>query len=1027
QSGVAYISAKHRPWNFNGDWGNIRIAVTTGSVTFGGTVTLTTGTSSAVADVRVGTGSLTFSSPFSYNEGSLVFTGTGTMNFSNTFAFASGGSATPLFTTVAGVNINFANNVTVSATGGLALNATSNATFTSTATVTSTTAITFGNLQINPGLSNTVSLAGNVSIAGDLNVSTGTYDLSTFTSNRTTAGGTMTVVSGATLLVGGTTGGLTGSNFPSNFSTTTLSGLVNFDGTGAQTVPALTYTDLTVSGAYTTNSVTLASGTIDIAGSFNNSATFSSGGFITTGNTVNFNGSGAQTVPAFNYNNLTSSSTGARTLASSGTIGVAETLTPGTNTYTITGSTIDYNGAGVQTVIAFNYYNLTISGNRGGATITLVNGGTIGIAGAFSVTATNVSYTTTGNTVAFNGSGAQSASAFTYENLTLNNSGGLVISGNATVNATLTLTSGSVTTGSNSVIILSSGALNRPGGGFIIGNLQKNVATGPNVSRFFEVGTGTTFAPVNITYASVATAGNLTVSTTAGEHPQIATSGIDQTKDVNRYWTLTNSGIVASGAGYTADFSFVAASDKDAGATAANFGVMRYSGTWSTTSVGTRWSDSTQVLTETNYGDFAVGEITTLTWDGGAASNNWGDANNWNPDGVPTSIMNVDLSGANTIDINVVAVCNLITLNNAGLLLTIKSGNSLTVSGNLTIQNGALSTEVAFPAVTGTTSITGGTVGYTGSGAQAVVALAYNNLTVSTGGTKTLGGNATVVGDLNVTSATFDLGTNTINRTASGGILTVGSGATLKVGGSSGGLTGSNFPNNFATITLNGAVEFSGSGSQTIPALNFTDLTSSSTGARVLASSGTIDVVGTFTPFTNAYTVTGSTMDFNGGAQTIPVFNGGTGYNNLSTGGAGTTKNLAGNIVVSGSFTNGSSVTTTVSTLTLSIAGSKTNSGTMQFAGASNGILFTDGTVEYNGTSAQAPAGQTIVLGTYNSLILSNDALKTVTVGTVRTMSNLTVGSGSSVTVTPSGVLQVDLDLDNSGTITNNGIVNVGN
>jgi len=608
----------------------------------------------------------------------------------------------------------------------------------------------------------------------------------------------------------------------------------------------------------------------------------------------------------------------------------------------------------------------------------------------------------------------------------VNNSAGVTLSQNATVNATLTLTSGSITTGSNSVIIPSSGTLDRPGGGFIIGNLQKNFATGTPVSRYFEVGTGTTFAPVNITFASVTTAGNLTVSTTAGEHPQIATSVIDQAKDVNRYWTLTNSGIVASGAGYTADFSFVAASDKDAGATAANFIVMRYSGTWSTSSVGTRWSDSTQVLTETNYGDFAVGETAILTWDGGAASINWGDANNWNPNGVPTSIMNVDLSGANTIDINVAAACNSITLNNGGLLLTIKSGNSLTVSGNLTIQNGTLNTEIAFPAVTGTTSITGGTVGYTGSGAQAVVALAYNNLTISTGGTKTLGGNATVVGDLNVTSATFDLGTNTVNRTASGGTLSVGSGASLKVGGSSGGLTGSNFPSNFATNTLNGAVEFSGSGSQTIPVLNFTDLTSSSTGARVLASSGAIGVSGTFTSFTNAYTVTGSTMDFNGGAQTIPVFNGGTGYNNLSTGGAGTTKNLAGNIVVGGSFTNGSSVTTTVSTLTLSIAGSKTNSGTMQFAGGTNGVVFSTGIVEYNGTTVDAPAGQTVALGTYAGLVFSNNGTKKITGGTVRTTSDLTVNNGVVAQVLSDGTLQIDTNLANNGNLTNNGVLIIG-
>ena len=76
---------------------------------------------------------------------------------------------------------------------------------------------------------------------------------------------------------------------------------------------------------------------------------------------MNFNGAGAQTIPAFDYNNLTSSSTGARTLASSGTVGVAGTFTPGTNTYTITGSTVDFNGAGAQTIPAFDYNNLTSS------------------------------------------------------------------------------------------------------------------------------------------------------------------------------------------------------------------------------------------------------------------------------------------------------------------------------------------------------------------------------------------------------------------------------------------------------------------------------------------------------------------------------------------------------------------------------------------------------------------------------------------------------------------------------------------
>jgi hypothetical protein len=101
---------------------------------------------------------------------------------------------------------------------------------------------------------------------------------------------------------------------------------VNFNGTGNQPVAAFNYNNLTISGSRGGNSVTLAStGTIGVAGAFNPSATFSTGNYVVTGSTVNFNGLGAQTIPAFNYNNLTSSTTGTRALASSGTSWVAGT------------------------------------------------------------------------------------------------------------------------------------------------------------------------------------------------------------------------------------------------------------------------------------------------------------------------------------------------------------------------------------------------------------------------------------------------------------------------------------------------------------------------------------------------------------------------------------------------------------------------------------------------------------------------------------------------------------------------------
>ena len=75
-------------------------------------------------------------------------------------------------------------------------------------------------------------------------------------------------------------------------------------------------------------------------------------------------------------------------------------------------STVDYNGSGNQTISAQNYGNLTTSLN-GTRTITLANSGTIGIAGTFSPAGGATSYTNTGSTVSFNGTGgSQNIPAF---------------------------------------------------------------------------------------------------------------------------------------------------------------------------------------------------------------------------------------------------------------------------------------------------------------------------------------------------------------------------------------------------------------------------------------------------------------------------------------------------------------------------------------------------------------------------------------------------------------------------------------
>jgi hypothetical protein len=104
-------------------------------------------------------------------------------------------------------------------------------------------------------------------------------------------------------------------------------------------------------------------GTFNIAKSFVNTGTFSCGSGL-----VNYNGSGAQSVTALNYYDLTITDNGTRTvtLASSGTTGIAGTFSPTTSntTYITTGSSIDFNGTGAQSLPSFTYNNITASGGN---------------------------------------------------------------------------------------------------------------------------------------------------------------------------------------------------------------------------------------------------------------------------------------------------------------------------------------------------------------------------------------------------------------------------------------------------------------------------------------------------------------------------------------------------------------------------------------------------------------------------------------------------------------------------------------
>ncbi|MFA6470970.1 MAG: G8 domain-containing protein [Candidatus Latescibacterota bacterium] len=754
--------------------------------------------------------------------------------------------------------------------------------------------------------------------------------------------------------------------------------------TGAsQTIPASTYNNLNLSGA--TTPAALSSATYTIAGTF---TPVSAASPLSGSSTITFTGT-SQTIPAFTYNNLTLSGATTPILASSGTITIAGTLTTGSVVPTVTGSTVAFTGTS-QTIPAFTYNNLTLSG---ATTPVLASSGTITITGT--LTTGSVVPAVTGSTVAFTGT-SQTIPGFTYNNLTINQSSGdVTLSGTATINGTLTLTGGNVITSSYTLAISSSGSISRTSG-YIVGNFQKYIATGATLATF-EIGDATNYTPVDITFSSVSVAGNLTASTTAGDHPNIGSSTINSTASVNRYWTLTNSGITFTT--YSARFTFVAG-DIDGGANTSNFIVGNYNSGWTYPTVGTRVTTRTQAIDLTSFGDFQLGESgSSVTWDGGASTNNWGDAANWNPDGVPASTNSVNLNGINTINVNVAGVCKNLILNNASLVLTVKSGNSLTVSGNLTVMTGTLNTEASFPAVSGTTTLTAGTVGYTASsGSQTVAVQSYANLTISGGGTKTLAGTITPGGDLSIEGGIFDLGSYTANRSSAGGTMTVANGATLKIGG-----TGT-LPSNYSThsIGATSAVEYAGS-TTTVASLNssqnYGNLTISGTGVATtssfaVATALTVNSGGSFIPSSGTITLNNGSSISNSGTLT---------FQGLSIA-ASAAVSGSGNFAVAGTLTvNSGGTFTPAAADIISGAGTLTGSGTVKVTRTAATADFSSQytittktlanlTIEYAGSAAQV-----ISALTYGHLKMNNS--NGVTMGGNATVNGtMTLSSGNVTT-----------------------------
>jgi hypothetical protein len=344
-------------------------------------------------------------------------------------------------------------------------------------------------------------------------------------------------------------------------------------GINGQAVLAGTYGNLTFSNF---NKAVPSTGTIGVAGVFTPG---SANGHTIAGSTFDFNGTGEQTVPSFNYNNLTGSSTGTRTLANTGTIGIAGAFTPGTNAYTVTGSTVDFNGAGAQTIPAFTFNNLSTAGSGtktlGGNAIALggltISVGTSIDCGGFDLTVAG-SWTNNGSfvcgtgSVIFNGASPQTvagSSQTNFNGLTIDNAFGVAFNFNSLIN-NLTLTNGNVSTGANTITIGVTGSVSRTSGQ-VIGNVAK--VFGATGSFTFDLGTATGYSPVTVNVTALGVSpSTLTIKANDGNAP--ATPPRNDAQTLDRYWDVTETGDL------TADVTFNYL-DTDVDGNEANYRVLK--------------------------------------------------------------------------------------------------------------------------------------------------------------------------------------------------------------------------------------------------------------------------------------------------------------------------------------------------------------------------------------------------------------------------------------------------------------------
>ena len=545
----------------------LSVGGSTTTLTLNGTMTLTSGTFAAGTATAINV-----AGNWAQATGAIFTPGSGTVTFNGSGAQTIGTAASLSF-----------NDLTVNKSAGALTMATTTTLTVNNLTVTLgsfTPPATFninGSATLTAG---TLTAGANINIAGDWSNNGGTF---------TPGGNTVTFNStSGPQAINGTAASQAFNNLIVNKTGQTLS-------VGGST------TTLTLSGTMTLTAGTFDAGTATTINVAVNWATATAATFTPGTGTVVFNGTGAQaingTATSQTFYNVTLTKTAATLLSVGGstTTLTVNNLTETTGNFTPP-ATLNVNG------------NLTLTAG------TLTAGANIFIAGNYSAISGAIFTAGTG-TVTFNGSSSQSLGGTvgtTFYNLTINNGTGVTLGASPTINRTLTLTSGVITTTGSyqvNVAYTSNAAISgASSSSYVNGTLQKSFAVANGQSFSFPIGDAANYTPVALSAMNVTVAGSLKANTTGADHPSISTSGIDASKSVNRYWTLTQSGGTLGT--FTAAFNYLA-TDVDVGATASQFVVRQFTSpsTWSTTTLSGAPTTTLATITgETAFGDFAIGD-----------------------------------------------------------------------------------------------------------------------------------------------------------------------------------------------------------------------------------------------------------------------------------------------------------------------------------------------------------------------------------------------------------------------------------